>query len=153
MSSEANFHSKELNMSKFAELQLQIDAPGRDKNELEDLSRLLRQEIAQLDDVESVEPVSGEPVSRSGAMAVDWYEIGVLSIKMATAVLPPLLLTIKAWLERQSSGKAGAAKDKFEKQDLTVKFRLWGLSFEMNRSTSVAELTKEVQNQIENRTK
>lgn len=140
-------------MSKLAELQLQIEAPGRDKNELEDLSRLLQNEIAQLDDVESVEPISGEPVSRGGAMAVDWYEIGVLSIRMATAVLPPLLLTIKAWIERQNSGKAGAAKDKFEKQDLTVKFKLWGLSFEMNRSTSVAELTRDMQKQIEDQRK
>jgi hypothetical protein len=70
-------HNKEPNMSNLAELQLRIDAPGRDKNELEDLSRLLQKESAQLEDVESVEPVSGEPVSRGGAMAVDWYEIGV----------------------------------------------------------------------------
>lgn len=133
-------------MSNRAELQLQIDAPGRDKNELDDLTRLLQKDIAQLDDVESVEPVSGGAVTK-GAMAADWYEIGVLSIKMATAVLPPLLLTIKAWIERQNAGKDKSAKDKITKEDIKVKLRYGKFSLEVNRSTSVQELQKQIEDQ------
>ncbi len=133
-----------------SDLLVKIEAPGVDKNELADLERRLRGEIEQLD-VESVQPVKGGDIPK-GAMAGEWYEIGVLSIKMATAVLPPLILLIKSWLERQGP-KAGAGRKETRTTDKwKIKIGLGTLSVEIDRDASkeeIADAEAQLRKQIE----
>ncbi|MDM8537217.1 hypothetical protein QUF70_10720 [Desulfobacterales bacterium HSG17] len=134
-----------------AKLLVKIEAADVDENELEDLTRLLQEDIASLD-VESVEPVKGGDIPK-GAMAAEWYEIGVLSIKMATAVLPPLILAVKAWIDRQSQNQNADRKETSASDQWKVKIGLGALSIDVERTTSKQEIvdkTAQLQKQIEN---
>ncbi len=131
-----------------SEMLVKIDAPDLDDNELADLARLLQGDIGELD-VESVEPVKGGAVP-DGAMPVEWYEIGVLSIKLATAVLPPLILAVKSWLDRQDDSRKATSK----KDEWKVKIGFGSFSIDIGRSTTKQEIvdkTKEIQKQIESK--
>ncbi len=124
------------------ELTLQIDAPDIEANELDDLARLLRAEIEELD-VESVEQVKKGPIPK-GAMAVDWIQIGEMAIRLSPIIVPPLMAAVRAWIDRQYKGS------KESKLKLKIK---WGdFEFAMNRSTSrqeAANMGQELADKIE----
>ena len=133
-----------------SDLLVKIDAPGIDENELADLARLLRDEIETLD-VESVQPVKGGDIPK-GAMAGEWYEIGVLSIKFGTAVLPPLILLIKSWLDRQKPTQSPGRKETTTSDKWKIKIGLGALSVEIDRETTQQEIvdtTAQLRKQIE----
>ncbi len=129
-----------------AQLLVKIEAADMDENELEDLARLLQQDIESLD-VESVEPVKGGDVP-DGAMAAEWFEIGGLLIKMGTAVLPPLLLVIKTWLDH----RAKARQTPSEENEIKIKIIQDDFSVEIQPSTTKQEIiikTEALQKRIE----
>ena len=124
------------------ELTLQIDAPDIDANELDDLARLLRAEIEQLD-VMSVENVKKGPLP-DGAMAVDWVEIGNIAVKLSPVVIPPLIAALRAWIDRQYRGS------KQTKLKLGIS---WGnFDFNLDQATSreeAANISRELADKIE----
>lgn len=114
-----------------AEFKLKIDALDIDDNELDDLTRQLRDEIEQLD-VDAVELVKGGSIPQD-TMGVDLVQLGEVVITLGPIVVPSLLLTLKAWIDRQHKG---SKESKF-------KFRLKykSLDLELDHSTSKQEMT------------
>ena len=80
------------------ELNVQIELPEADPEELDRLGRNLRAELLELD-VASVEPVSGGPASE-GTKAVDWNLLGEWAVKLSVVTIPGLFDLLKRRLER-----------------------------------------------------
>jgi hypothetical protein len=89
--------------SKSIDLYVQVGGgPDADKQDLDELARLLTEELSQLDDVESVEPVrEGElPEDAKGVPAA----VGTVLVKLAeTAGVSALINVIGSWLSRDKS--------------------------------------------------
>lgn len=124
------------------ELMLQIDAPALDENELNDLTGQLQDRIDQLE-IESVERVKGDSLPE-GAMPIDWVVIGTLAIKLTPIVIPPLIATLKAWVDRRSQEST--------EKEVKLKIELGSVKFQLDRSTShqqLINLEKDLQHEME----
>lgn len=84
-----------------AELLIELSLVGGDDVELDELTRQLRAEIAELD-VDSIRRVSGG-AAPSGTKAVDFAVIGQMAVSLAPTVVPPLFGLLKSWVERKPS--------------------------------------------------
>jgi hypothetical protein len=84
-----------------AELFIELSLDGGDPVELDELTRQLRAEIAELD-VDSVRQVS-TGAAPSGTKAVDMAAIGQMAVSLAPTVVPPLFDLLKSWVERKPS--------------------------------------------------
>ena len=116
-----------------ANLLVKIEAPGLDNNELEDLARLLREDIETLD-VGSVEPVKGGDVPE-GAMAGEWIQIGSFLVKLTKGLIRPLLKTIESWLKRQGARRIETTSE----SNLEIKIQIGELSIVVNKSNAITE--------------
>jgi hypothetical protein len=83
------------------ELLVELSLEGGDVVELDELTRQLRSEVAELD-VDDVEQVSAG-VAPPGTKAVDLAAIGQMAVTLAPAVIPPLFDLLKSWVERKPS--------------------------------------------------
>ncbi|MCP4701868.1 MAG: hypothetical protein GY862_34155 [Gammaproteobacteria bacterium] len=125
-------------------LTLQIDAPGIDANELDDLTRLLRNEVEQLD-VETVKRVKSGPVPK-GAMGMDWIQIGELAVELSPIIIPLLVEALSAWRERQSKGT--------EETSWKLKIKWGEFSFDLSTSREeAAAVGKQLTDKIEKKAK
>ena len=111
------------------ELEMKLDAPGIDQNELNDLSQRLREEIEALD-VDTVEPIQKGPTPK-GAMPIEWVLVGEWAIKLAPVVVPAVVQVALAWLKRQEI----ATKD----IDFQITVGYKDFVFDLKRSTSQQE--------------
>jgi len=84
-----------------AELLIELSLDGGDVTELDELTRQLRAEVADLN-VDSIQQVS-EGVVPKGTKAVDMAAIGQMAITLAPAIVPPLFGLLKSWVERKPS--------------------------------------------------
>lgn len=84
-----------------AELWIELSLDGGDINELDELTRQLRAEVAELN-VDSIQQVS-EGMAPEGTKAVDMTVIGQMVISLAPSVVPPLFDLLKSWIERKPS--------------------------------------------------
>ncbi|MCP4345539.1 MAG: hypothetical protein GY795_08435 [Desulfobacterales bacterium] len=116
-----------------AKLLVKIEVADMDKNELEDLTRLLQEDIESLD-VESVEPVKGGDVPE-GAMAGEWVKVGSLVVKLSKSVIQPVINAIESWLKRRDANRIESSSV----TNLKIKIGLGPLTFEMDKSTSGTE--------------
>lgn len=86
-------------MDKASKIILQIDAgEDADKEELDQLTRQLRNEILEID-VDSVDSVKNREVPK-GAKGVDAAVLGTVAVHLLPAVVPALIGLIKAWSMR-----------------------------------------------------
>jgi hypothetical protein len=83
------------------ELLIELALEGDDAAELDELTRQLRSEVAELD-IDAVEQVSAG-VAPPGTKAVDLAAIGQMAVTLAPAVIPPLFDLLKSWVERKPS--------------------------------------------------
>jgi len=83
------------------ELLIELSLEGDDAAELDELTRQLRSEVAELD-VDAVEQVSAG-AAPPGTKAVDLAAIGQMAVTLAPAVIPPLFDLLKSWVERKPS--------------------------------------------------
>ncbi len=124
---------KENKMSEqIAKLLVKIEAGNMDDNELEDLTSLLKEDIA-IQDVKSVEHVKGGDVPE-GAMAVEWLKEGSFMIKLTKGLINPVITTIDSWLKRRANQIEVSSET-----NLNIKVCIGSLSFEINKSTSNTE--------------
>jgi hypothetical protein len=74
---------------------------GGDQRELDELTRALKSEIAEL----PVDAVTGVSTSTSpqGAKAADWSQVGHLAVTLGPTVVPPFLELLKSWIARRHS--------------------------------------------------
>lgn len=84
-----------------AELQIYLSLEGGDQLELDELTRSLKSEIAELP-VDAISGVSTR-TSPQGAKAADWSQVGQLAVTLGPTVLPPLLELLKSWIARRHS--------------------------------------------------
>ncbi len=84
-----------------AELLIELSLEGGDLSELDELTRQLRAEVAELN-VDSIQQVS-EGMAPKGTKAVDMAAIGQMAISLAPTVVPPLFDLLKSWVERKPS--------------------------------------------------
>lgn len=86
-----------------AELSISIDAPPDvHVNELEELTYNLRDELLVLDIGSAQQPRTAE--TPTGAMAVDWVDVGELLIELAPVLIPSAVALLKVWLETLAKG-------------------------------------------------
>jgi len=83
------------------ELFIEVSLEGGDAAELDDLTRQLRSEVAELN-VDSIDQVSAG-VAPQGTKAIDFAAIGQMAVTLAPAVVPPLFDLLKSWVERKPS--------------------------------------------------
>ena len=84
-----------------AELLIELSLEGGDAAELDELTRQLRAEVAELN-VDSIRQVS-EGAAPQGTKAFDMAAIGQMAVSLAPAVVPPLFDLLKSWVERKPS--------------------------------------------------
>ncbi len=84
-----------------AVLLIELSLEGGDLSELDELTRQLRAEVAELN-VDSIQQVS-EGMAPKGTKAVDMAAIGQMAISLAPTVVPPLFDLLKSWVERKPS--------------------------------------------------
>ena len=84
-----------------AELLIELSLEGGDATELDELSRQLRAEVAELN-VDSIRQVSAG-AAPAGTKAVDMAAIGQMAVELAPAVVPPLFDLLKSWVQRKPS--------------------------------------------------
>ena len=84
-----------------AELLIELSLEGGDATELDELTRQLRAEVAELN-VDSIRQVS-EGAAPKGTKAVDMAIIGQMAVSLAPTVVPPLFNLLKSWVERKPS--------------------------------------------------
>jgi hypothetical protein len=90
---------------KAAQLTLSIDAgPGSDDDELDRLTRQLRNELAEVPEVESVDFLSGG-AAPPGARAVDPLTLGTLLLAIVPTALPKLMEVLNGWAMRGENRK------------------------------------------------
>jgi len=116
-----------------AKLLVKIEAADMDENELEDLARLLQQDIESLD-VESVEPVKGGDVP-DGAMAAEWIKVGSFVVKLTKGLITPVIKTIESWLKRRGARRIETTSETNTK----IKISIGSFSFEMDKTTTNTE--------------
>jgi hypothetical protein len=78
---------------------IELSLEGADAGELDGLTRQLRTEIQDLP-IDSIEHVS-EGSAPEGAKAVEAVAIGLMAVKLAPAVLPPLVALLTSWINRK----------------------------------------------------
>ncbi len=124
------------------QLLVKIEAADMDENELEDLARLLQQDIESLD-VESVEPVKGGDVP-DGAMAVEWVKAGSFVVKLTKGLITPAIKTIESWLKRRGANRIETTSE----TSLKIKIGIGPLSLEIDKTTANTEnIIKELEQQ------
>ncbi len=86
------------------ELEISVSVDDGVPEEVDELARELRAEIAGLD-VESVGEVAGGPAPEGskGAMGIDLASIGQMTVTLAPVIVPPLFALLKSWVERKPS--------------------------------------------------
>lgn len=84
-----------------AELLIELSLDGGDTTELDELTRQLRAEVAELN-VDSIQQVS-EGVAPKGTKAVDMAAIGQMAVTLSPMIVPPLFGLLKSWVERKPS--------------------------------------------------
>src|ERR1044071_5484794 len=84
-----------------AEVLIELSLTDGDSVELDELTRLLRSEVQELD-IESVHQVS-EGVAPAGTKGVDMAAIGQMAIALAPSLIPSLFDLLKSWVERKPS--------------------------------------------------
>jgi len=84
-----------------AELLIELSLDGGDNAELDELTRQLRAEVAELN-VDSIQQVS-QGAAPAGTKAVDMAAIGQMAVSLAPAVVPPLFDLLKSWVQRKPS--------------------------------------------------
>ncbi len=86
------------------ELEITVSVDDGVPEEVDDLTRELRDEIAGLD-VESVGKVDAGPAPKGskGAGGVDWVSIGQMTVTLAPVIVPPLFALLKAFVDRKPS--------------------------------------------------
>ncbi len=84
------------------ELQISVSVDDGVPEEIDELARELRAEIAGLD-IESVESVGAGPAPAGVKGVVDWASIGQMTVTLAPVIVPPLFALLKAWVERKPS--------------------------------------------------
>ena len=125
-----------------AKLLVKIEAADTDENELEDLTRLLKEDIVSLD-VESVEPVKGGDVP-DGAMAAEWVTVGSFAVKLTTAIIKPVIETIDSWLKRRGAARIETSSE----TSLKIRVGIGSFSLEIDKSSSDTEnIIKALENQ------
>jgi len=84
-----------------AELLIELSVDGGDANELDELTRQLRDQVTELN-IHSVESVSARETP-SGTKSVDPAVIGQMVVTLAPTIVPPLFELLKSWIERKPS--------------------------------------------------
>ena len=124
-------------------LLVKIEAADMDDNELEDLARLLQEDIESLD-VESVEPVKGGDAP-DGAMALEWIKVGSFMVKLTKELIKPVIKTIDSWLKRRGAKRIESSSE----TTLNIKIGIGPLTFELGKTKSDTEtIIKELENQV-----
>src|SRR6266516_4542860 len=88
-------------MTESAELLVSLSLEDGSQSELDELTRLLREEIEQLH-VDAVDSVSQGKVP-DGMKAGNWASIGNFVVTLAPTVVPAVFGVLKSWIERQPS--------------------------------------------------
>ncbi len=106
--------------SETAHFTLQIGAgEGADAEELDRLTRQLRDELQDLSGVETVELARGGPAPQ-GTKAVDPVTLGALALVVLPTILPKLVEFLQAWVLRERGrtvkfkGAVGGQQIEFE---------------------------------------
>ena len=84
-----------------ADLLIELSLDGGDNAELDELTRQLRAEVAELN-VDSIQQVS-QGAAPAGTKAIDMAAIGQMAVSLAPAVVPPLFELLKSWVQRKPS--------------------------------------------------
>ena len=117
--------------TRLMDISLTINAPGYERNELDSLTKSLKNEITELD-VTLIDPDNGKPVPE-GALGAEWIKIGGIMIKLSAVVIPAFIAIVKAWVDRTD-------KKTTKKEQISLKIKYKDFEFELEKTTSAQEI-------------